>query len=146
MIECSACKQVKPFECFWKDNKMKNGLRSQCKICLAKINTKNIKKWYLKNKVEHNKKTLTNLETKRFGKGNVDIVLKRDGYKCVKCGMTNEQHKKKWKYRITIDHIDGNGAYSKVKNNEMSNLQTLCLSCHGKKDNPKKAIAKAEGR
>ena len=71
---------------------------------------------------------------KMFG-GNRIKVLERDGFKCVKCGMTNEEHKEKFKFSITIDHIDGNGRYSEIKNNSIINLQTLCLPCHGKKDN-----------
>lgn len=63
-------------------------------------------------------------------------VLVRDGYKCVCCGITNAQHLKKWGYRITIDHIDGNGSNvgMKKKNNDIKNLQSLCSVCHGKKD------------
>ena len=62
------------------------------------------------------------------------LVLQRDSYKCVKCGMENIKHIEVWNRSITIDHIDGNGRYSKVKNNKLNNLQTLCLPCHGKKD------------
>src|SRR3990167_2056008 len=61
-------------------------------------------------------------------------VLERDNYQCVLCGMSNEAHLEKWGRKITIDHIDGNGRYSKKPNNTMENLQTLCLSCHGRKD------------
>lgn len=68
-----------------------------------------------------------------FG-GQRDSVLLRDNYSCVKCGMTQEEHKEKWDRDITIDHIDGQGKYSKEKNNSLDNLQTLCCSCHGRKD------------
>lgn len=56
-------------------------------------------------------------------------VLERDKYSCCKCGMTDTEHKAKWGRPITIDHKDRN-----KKNNTMGNLWTLCLSCHGKKD------------
>lgn len=56
-------------------------------------------------------------------------VLARDGFKCVRCGMTDEQHRQMWAIPITIDHKDRNR-----KNNSLSNLQTLCLVCHGAKD------------
>lgn len=56
-------------------------------------------------------------------------ILKRDGYKCRHCGMSDQEHKERWNRPITIDHIDQNR-----NNNTMENLQTLCLSCHGKKD------------
>lgn len=39
------------------------------------------------------------------------------------------EHKEKWGRPITIDHKDRD-----KKNNTMKNLWTLCLSCHGKKD------------
>ncbi len=61
--------------------------------------------------------------------GKREDVLLRDGYKCVKCGMTDKEHKAKWGRPITIDHKDKNR-----KNNAMGNLQTLCLRCHGRKD------------
>lgn len=67
--------------------------------------------------------------------GKREDVLKRDNYKCVKCGMSDEQHKEKWNKPITIDHIDKNR-----KNNNMDNLQTLCLKCHGSKDISKNLI------
>ena len=69
----------------------------------------------------------------RFG-GNLFSTLERDNYRCVKCGMSNKEHQETWGRTITVDHIDGNGRYSKVKNHDLSNLQTLCLRCHGIKD------------
>ncbi len=56
-------------------------------------------------------------------------VLERDGHKCVKCGMTDAEHKTKWNRPITVDHKDKNR-----KHNTLDNLQTLCLTCHGNKD------------
>lgn len=56
-------------------------------------------------------------------------VLDRDGHACVKCGMTDAEHKAKWSRPITIDHI------SKDRSDNLpANLQTLCLTCHGRKD------------
>lgn len=43
--------------------------------------------------------------------------------------MTDTEHKSRWKRAITIDHKDKNR-----KNNQLDNLQTLCLICHGRKD------------
>lgn len=62
-------------------------------------------------------------------KGMRGAILERDGYRCVKCGMTDLEHKEKWERPITVDHKDRNR-----KNNDPSNLQTLCLQCHGSKD------------
>lgn len=61
--------------------------------------------------------------------GNRAAVLERDGYACVQCGMTDEAHKAKWGRPITIDHISKDRS-----DNSLGNLQTLCLTCHGKKD------------
>lgn len=61
--------------------------------------------------------------------GNREAVLKRDGFACVRCGMTDAEHKATWNRPITVDHIDRDRS-----NNALSNLQTLCLRCHGSKD------------
>lgn len=68
--------------------------------------------------------------TAHYGAGrNRKAVLERDSFSCVKCGMTDEQHKAQWSRPITIDHKDKDRG-----NNAMDNLQTLCLPCHGNKD------------
>lgn len=85
---------------------------------------------------------LTNNNDKsRFG-GMRESVIKRDSEKCVICGMTRKEHKHKFKCDITVDHIDGKGRNSRFKNNRLSNLQTLCLPCHGKKDFSKSSLSK----
>lgn len=61
--------------------------------------------------------------------GNREIVLQRDGRKCVQCGLSEAQHLVNYGRPITIDHKDRNRA-----NNHIDNLQTLCLECHGRKD------------
>ena len=61
-------------------------------------------------------------------------VLRRDSYICQVCEMTDDEHREKWNCEITIDHIDGKGRYSETKHHSMSNLWTLCLSCHGRRD------------
>ncbi len=69
----------------------------------------------------------------RFG-GFRELVLVRDGYACRECGMTNEEHKRRWNREITIDHKNNLGRYSKIVDNSPDNLITLCLICHGRKD------------
>ncbi len=73
------------------------------------------------------------LVTSRFG-GLRDVVLKRDEYQCISCGMSQDAHKERWGRGLTVDHIDGRGRDNPNPNNILENLQTLCLSCHGKKD------------
>lgn len=58
-----------------------------------------------------------------------ESVLERDGYSCVRCGMTDAQHRQLWGRPITVDHKDRDRSH-----NTMDNLQTLCLRCHGSKD------------
>jgi len=69
----------------------------------------------------------------RFG-GNRELAIQRDSEKCVMCGMTRQEHREKYGRDITIDHIDNQGRNTPKKNHELNNLQTLCLSCHGRKD------------
>lgn len=52
-------------------------------------------------------------------------IRKRDNYKCQNCGMTEEEHRKKYKKRLEIHHID----YDK-ENNGFFNLITLCRFCN----------------
>jgi hypothetical protein len=59
-----------------------------------------------------------------FG-GNYLATLERDGYQCCKCGSKQSPH---------VHHIDLSGRFKKSDrercNNDMSNLITLCNSCH----------------
>lgn len=82
---------------------------------------------------EENYKTVVSMNRYRFG-GMKEDVLKRDQYKCQICGMSNENHKKRYGNNISVDHIDGSGRDEEKMNNNISNLWTLCLSCHGRKD------------
>lgn len=79
------------------------------------------------------KQSIEYMHIKRFG-GMRMIVLDRDGWKCVKCGMTQKQHKERFKCSLTINHIDHQGRYVSSPNNNIDNLETLCLRCHGSKD------------
>ena len=66
-------------------------------------------------------------------------VYKRDNYVCRDCGVkciskknSNGSNSKKI---IQCHHIE---KYKKSKNNDLSNLVTLCLACHAKRDNENK--------
>lgn len=80
---------------------------------------------------DHQKKNMFRFSGKRL------IVLERDKYKCLDCGMTQTEHMDTWNKSLTINHIDGNGRNSIKPNNDLDNLETLCLRCHGKKDGPR---------
>lgn len=68
--------------------------------------------------------------TANYGAGGLrEQILNRDSRKCIQCGMTEDEHISRWGRPITIDHKDRDR-----RNNARENLQTLCLSCHGRKD------------
>ena len=109
---------------------------------LRKREQKQCKKWYEKNK-EYRKRYYKKYyqENKKYHndrgrKYRLDIdgelyqqVCKRAKNKCEECGKAN--------CKLDIHHIDGNGLGAKVKNNNLNNLQLLCVSCHMKIHNNK---------
>lgn len=62
-------------------------------------------------------------------------AMKRDGYKCCHCGIDHDEQIKRHNRSFSINHIvpffqaDTTG-----KANKLSNLETLCDSCHTKAD------------
>jgi len=56
----------------------------------------------------------------RFG-GNRLATIKRDGGCCFMCSR---------KDKLVVHHIDGNGRRSKIQNNNINNLVTMCIGCH----------------
>jgi len=57
---------------------------------------------------------------RRFG-GNKYLVFERDGYKCQICGSRNH---------ILVHHKDENNHTKEIPNHGITNLETLCRSCH----------------
>ena len=115
--------RYKKYEKSYKDYKVRN-----------KDKIKQLQKaWYLKNRKKSMERTLKRKDLIRFG-GKRRAVLERDNWTCQNCGMTQEEHVYAFGRSITIDHIDGSGRYAENPNNSLSNLQTLCLRCHGRKD------------
>lgn len=57
-----------------------------------------------------------------------DKIRERDGYKCVQCGMTNEEHQKQFDTILHVHRMVPGTTYG-------SNwfCVTLCQTCHGKK-------------
>lgn len=55
------------------------------------------------------------------------VVLKLWGYKCLKCGLSNEEHVKLYGQGLQIHHII---SYRKVKAHDLSNLIPLCGKHH----------------
>lgn len=81
--------------------------------------------WVKKHPRKVKEKTKKSNDQQRFG-GMKEATLHRDNHQCVKCGQ---------KEKLTVDHIDHNR-----QNNKLTNLQTLCLSCHGRKDGQARKI------
>lgn len=80
--------------------------------------SRNKKKWYILNKdlvKQKQKREKIHFDSKR------EKALKRDNYKCVKCGSQNS---------LVVHHKDGQGRGKKNKNNKLKNLITLCRACH----------------
>ncbi len=79
---------------------------------------------------------------KKLFSGNRELAIERDGEKCVRCGMTRDEHRRVYGCDITVDHIDGRGCKHVVaeKNNSLDNLQTLCIKCHASKDNKARKV------
>jgi 5-methylcytosine-specific restriction endonuclease McrA len=83
------------------------------------------RQWQLDHPERHRKNNLratrkykekTRLSNKR------QEVLSRDNFACVKCGATKQ---------LVIHHLDQVSWHNTSEpNNELSNLQTLCRSCH----------------
>lgn len=54
-----------------------------------------------------------------------ESIRERDNHICQRCGMTKEEHYKKYNCNLDVHHIDHN------KNNcKKSNLETLCKRCN----------------
>lgn len=58
---------------------------------------------------------------------------KRDGYTCQRCGMPQEEHKKKQNQKLHVHHIRPFRLFEDSKEaNKLQNLITLCISCHNR--------------
>lgn len=63
-------------------------------------------------------------------------IIKRDGYKCRLCGITESESKDKYNRSLDVNHIipfHQFGGKTQLAN-KYSNLESLCVSCHTKTD------------
>lgn len=99
-----------------------------CRRCyMDKYNASNTKKikahkrrWYLNaGGAEWSK---LQREQRNFG-GLRDVILTRDGFRCVRCGSSE---------KLCVHHKDkrGRNVPRLLKNNASENLETLCRKCH----------------
>jgi hypothetical protein len=135
---CRNCKEYKQEDCFYKHSKTKDGLFPECKPC----NIARTRMWqeqnpdatrkldnqrYYRNKDKRLQLSKVVYDNREYG-GLREVVIERDGSKCVKCGMTRTAHLETWNTDLNVDHINRDRTQ-----NTLSNLQTLCLACHGSK-------------
>ena len=59
-------------------------------------------------------------------------ALKRDNYRCVRCGITNGEHTENFGYGLHVHHIQPRRKFDDddPRQNDLSNLISLCHSCH----------------
>lgn len=101
--------------------------------------------YYKNNKGECRKKMKEWNDKEYFG-GNRLRVLERDNRCCLKCGMTQEQHIAIFGMSLHVHHIDGKGYFMKTnnkRNNDLDNLETLCIRCHSRKPKMKTMLRKS---
>ena len=92
-------------------------------------------KWYKKFKKQGGLSLLKQKRELLHYDGVREAALKRDNYRCVRCGTG---------VALTVHHKDGKGRSVPrgKKNNKLSNLETLCRSCHMKEHRSKLFKAK----
>jgi 5-methylcytosine-specific restriction endonuclease McrA len=56
-------------------------------------------------------------------------IVQRDGNRCVACGITEGRHRELYGSGLQVHHRDGD-----PRNNDPTNLETRCRSCHNKAD------------
>lgn len=115
----------------WNLDKNKIKKYPACKTCSYQSHAR----WRKRNKEKIKRISKKWHDKTRFG-GLRELVLIRDEHKCNHCDMSEQEHIDRWGRSLTVDHIDGNGRYveKELVNNDLNNLQTLCLICHSKKD------------
>lgn len=126
-------------------NYIKHQSHGYCRICYPKTelfkqiqkksrlrNIEKRKKYERKYLKEYNKRPEVierykkEWDIKNFG-GNREKVLKRDGYRCQVCGITQEESYIKHKKDLFVNHREN------LNDNKMENLITVCKDCHNKK-------------
>lgn len=92
-----------------------NKRTAQCKECgTVKIKQRSNGKWRCKTGWKKGAKVYRSY--KRYDR----LYRNHKKDKCERCGFVPEH-----RCQLDVDHIDGNN-----KNNDLSNLQTLCANCH----------------
>lgn len=86
------------------------------------------KKYHREYRKNHPELSRKSKDSFRFS-GNKQAAVARDVYKCIECGMNNDEHLEVFGRDLNMHHIDGSGS-SDCVNNKLDNLQTMCVRCH----------------
>lgn len=142
--ECQVCKEKKKEILFIKKkSKYKNtGLCKECKKRKsAEYRSRNpdaFKDYWKKYTAENSEEFIRERQRKssaiyRFGVKDKGLLV-NDESNCEDCGISNIEHKLSIGMSLSIHHKDGQGRKSnrlkQKPNNDRSNLQILCSSCH----------------
>lgn len=95
-----------------------------CRLCSKEFEEQTLGNWYCceECRTKARKRSKEESRRRRTAGGNYNAVLERDGNKCRRCGTTE---------KLQVHHIDKSGK-SDNPNNDLSNLITLCKSCHAR--------------
>jgi 5-methylcytosine-specific restriction endonuclease McrA len=94
---------------------------------------RNLHRWLPKQR----KYQLEHYDKVNYG-GNRKKVLDRDGYKCIKCSVTEEESIERYDERLRVVHL---GA---IENNELDNLATFCRNCWMKQLRKRRTIKQTD--
>jgi len=70
-------------------------------------------------------------EIRRYGMTKKEALDKLGNY-CNHCKITNEESLQKFNLTLSVHHKDHNGRGVKKPNNDISNLEIICSSCHSR--------------
>lgn len=122
MKTCSQCGVEKSLDEFYSHAQTKDGKNSHCNKCQNKMT----RSWEQKNPEKY-KKTYTKVNKKSREKMRHkyprEELLNMFNNQCQQCGNSND---------LLVHHKDNNGHGNKNPNNNLSNLEVLCKSCHTK--------------
>jgi 5-methylcytosine-specific restriction endonuclease McrA len=134
LIKCKKCVKGGVFKCYNKtkyncsscgveylSTKMNKGV---CAICRDKQQKKSDSSKQARKAAKRARKRIVTQSV------NVDLIYKRDGYKCVECKSKVVKSKTYKPNQATIDHII---PIAKGGSHTIDNLQTMCQSCNSKK-------------
>ena len=133
MKKCFKCDKEKSLSAFYKHREMKDGHLNKCIPCtkagVRSHRADNIEKIReydrARGKLPHRKALVRRVADNRQFSGNREKALERDFYKCRHCSRSHHD------VLLNVHHIDCSGKSDSI-NNDMSNLLTLCDSCHAK--------------